>query len=114
MSRLYGAPELLSSLFGTHGVQGLANIEITSEFAVKLAAAYGATLKSGPVLVSQRLLASKPNVIQSNYISGLTSVGIEVQNLESMPIPISRYYVKVQRASGLVHVRVSQHICQIK
>ena len=41
------------SLFGAHGVQGLANIEITSEFAVKLAAAYGATLKSGPVLVSR-------------------------------------------------------------
>ena len=40
--------------------------------------------------------------------AGLTSVGIEVQNLESMPISISRYYVKVQRASGLVHVRVSQ------
>ena len=43
-------------------------------------------------------------------VAGLTSVGIEVQNLESMPIPISRYYVKIQRASGLVHVRVSQHI----
>ena len=41
------------SLFGTHGVQGLANIDITAEFAVKLAAAYGATLKSGPVLVSR-------------------------------------------------------------
>src|SRR4029077_14645606 len=40
------------SLFGTHGVQGIANIDITAEFAVKLAAAYGATLKSGPVLVS--------------------------------------------------------------
>ena len=25
-----------------------------------------------------------------------------------MPLPISRYYVKTQRASGLVHVRVSQ------
>ena len=90
-------------------VQGLANIEITSEFAVKLAAAYGATLKSGPVLVSRDYWRVS-QMLSRAIISGLTSVGIEVQNLESMPIPISRYYVKVQRASGLVHVRISQHI----
>ena len=41
------------TLFGAHGVRGLANVEITPEFAVNLAAAYGATLKSGPVLVSR-------------------------------------------------------------
>ncbi len=97
------------SLFGTHGVQGLANIDITAEFAVKLAAAYGATLKSGPVLVSRDYWRVS-QMLSRAISSGLTSVGIEVQNLESMPIPISRYYVKIQRASGLVHVRVSQHI----
>lgn len=96
------------SLFGAHGVQGLANIEITSEFAVKLAAAYGATLKSGPVLVSRDYWRVSQMLARA-IISGLTSVGIEVQNLESMPIPISRYYVKVLRASGLVHVRVVQN-----
>ncbi len=97
------------SLFGAHGVQGLANIEITSELAVKLAAAYGATIKSGPVLVSRDYWRVSQMLARA-IISGLTSVGIDVQNLESMPIPISRYYVKIQRATGLVHVRVSQHI----
>ncbi len=97
------------SLFGTHGVQGLANIDITAEFAVKLAAAYGATLKSGPVLVS-RDYWQVSQMLSRAITAGLTSVGIEVQNLESMPIPIARYYVKIQRASGLVHVRVSQHL----
>ena len=41
-------------------------------------------------------------------IAGLTSVGVEVQNLESMPLSISRYYVRTQRAGGLMHVRVAQ------
>jgi mannose-1-phosphate guanylyltransferase / phosphomannomutase len=95
------------TLFGAHGVRGLANVEITPEFAVNLAAAYGATLKGGPVLVSRDYWRVS-QMLSRVITSGLISVGIEVQNLESMPLPISRYYVKTQRASGLVHVRVSQ------
>ncbi|HNG76812.1 MAG TPA: hypothetical protein PLY72_20240, partial [Candidatus Obscuribacter sp.] len=95
------------TLFGAHGVRGLANVDITPEFAVNLAAAYGATLKGGPVLVS-RDYWKVSQMISRAMVSGLVSVGIEVQNLESMSLPISRYYVKTQRAAGLVHVRVSQ------
>ncbi|MBP6747239.1 NTP transferase domain-containing protein [bacterium] len=95
------------TLFGAHGVRGLANVEITPEFAVNLAAAYGATLKGGPVLVS-RDYWKVSQMISRTMVSGLVSVGIEVQNLESMSLPISRHYVKTQRAAGLVHVRVSQ------
>lgn len=95
------------SLFGANGVVGLANIEITPEFAVTLAAAYGATLKGGPVMVSRDYWGVS-RMIARAIVSGLMSVGIEVQNLESMPLPIARYYVKTQRASGLIHCRVSQ------
>jgi len=95
------------NLFGAHGVRGLANVELTPEFAVKLAAAYGATLKAGPVLVSRDYWRVS-HMLSRAIIAGLIAVGIEVQNLETMPVPISRYYVKTQRASGLVHVRVSQ------
>lgn len=95
------------TLFGAHGVRGLANIEITPEFAVNLAAAYGSAVKSGPVLVSRDYWRVS-QMISRAMVSGLVSVGIEVQNLESMPLPIARYYVKTQRAAGLIHVRVSQ------
>jgi mannose-1-phosphate guanylyltransferase/phosphomannomutase len=95
------------TLFGAHGVRGLANVEITPEFAVNLAAAYGATLKGGPILVSRDYWRVS-QMISRVMVSGLISVGVEVQNLESMSLPISRYYVKTQRAGGLVHVRVSQ------
>lgn len=95
------------SLFGANGIVGLANVEITPEFAVNIAAAYGATLKGGPVLVSRDYWGVS-RMISRAIVSGLMSVGIEVQNLEGMPLPISRYYCKTQRASGLVHCRVSQ------
>ncbi len=95
------------SLFGAHGVRGLANVEITPEFAVNLAAAFGATVKSGPVLVSRDYWPVSQMITRA-VISGLVSVGIEVQNLEATPLPIARYYVKTQRSAGLIHVRVSQ------
>ncbi len=95
------------TLFGAHGIRGIANIEITPEFAVRIAAAYGATLGSGSVLVSRDSWRVSQMITRA-IISGLVSVGIEVQNLESMQLPISRYYVKTQQANGLIHVRVSQ------
>ncbi len=107
MSSLVWGTRAPRTLFGAHGVRGLANVDITPEFAVNLAAAYGSVLKSGPVLVSRDYWRVS-HMISRAVISGLCSVGIEVQNLEAMSLPISRYYVKTQRASGLVHVRVSQ------
>jgi mannose-1-phosphate guanylyltransferase/phosphomannomutase len=95
------------TLFGAHGVRGIANVEITPEFAVNLAAAYGATVKAGPVLVSRDYWRVS-HMFSRVITSGLISVGVEVQNLEATSLPISRYHVKTQRASGLVHVRVSQ------
>jgi mannose-1-phosphate guanylyltransferase/phosphomannomutase len=95
------------NLFGANGIVGLGNVEITPEFAVNIAAAYGATIKSGPVLVSRDYWGIS-RMISRAMVSGLMSVGIEVQNLEGMPLPISRYYVKTVRASGLIHTRVSQ------
>ncbi|MBX9572561.1 MAG: NTP transferase domain-containing protein [Candidatus Obscuribacterales bacterium] len=95
------------SLFGANGVVGIANVEITPEFAVNLAAAYGATIKNGPVLVSRDYWPVS-RMISRAIVSGLMSVGVDVQNLESMPLPIARHYVKTQRAAGLVHTRISQ------
>jgi mannose-1-phosphate guanylyltransferase/phosphomannomutase len=95
------------TLFGAHGVRGIANVDLTPEFAVNLAAAYGATLKGGPVLVSRDYWGVS-RMLSRAIISGLMSIGVEVQNLEAMALPIARHYVKTQRASGLVHTRVSQ------
>ena len=41
------------TLFGRRGVRGLANVDITSEVAVRLAMAYGTALKKGSVVVHE-------------------------------------------------------------
>jgi mannose-1-phosphate guanylyltransferase/phosphomannomutase len=94
------------NLFGQRGVSGLANIDITPEFAVKLGAAYGSTLPPGTQVTVSRDQRSISRMVTRSFISGLMSVGINVQNLEATPIPVARSVVPTLGVVGGVHVRI--------
>lgn len=94
------------NLFGQRGVQGLANIDITPEFAVKLGAAYGSTLKPGSQVAVSRDQRSISRMVSRSLIAGLMSVGVHVQNLEATAIPIARTVVPTLSVAGGVHVRI--------
>ena len=94
------------NLFSQRGVTGLANIDITPEFAVKLGAAYGSTLKHGSSVVVSRDQRSVSRMVSRSLIAGLMSVGIDIQNLESTAIPISRTMTPKLGVQGGVHVRL--------
>lgn len=94
------------NIFGQRGVQGLANIDITPEFAVKLGAAYGSTLKPGSNVAVSRDQRSISRMVSRSLIGGLMSVGVNVQNLEATAIPITRLVVPTLGVAGGVHVRV--------
>ncbi|MGF1540610.1 MAG: sugar phosphate nucleotidyltransferase [Pleurocapsa sp.] len=95
------------NLFGQRGVSGLANIDITPEFAVKLGASYGSTLKLGATVLVSRDQRSVSRMVSRSLISGLMSAGIDVQNLEATAIPISRTMMRnLQGVSGGIHVRL--------
>ncbi|MEM8780772.1 MAG: mannose-1-phosphate guanyltransferase, partial [Cyanobacteria bacterium P01_G01_bin.49] len=93
------------NLFGQRGVTGLANIDITPEFAVKLGAAYGSTLKAGSQVVISRDQRGFSRMISRSLIAGLMSVGINIQNLEATAIPISRTMTPQLGVDGGVHLR---------
>ena len=94
------------NLFGQRGVSGLANIDITPEFAVKLGAAYGSTLKSGSHITVSRDQRSISRMVSRSLISGLMSVGINIQNLEATAIPVARAVISTLEVSGGIHVRL--------
>ncbi len=94
------------NLFGQRGVSGLANIDITPEFAVKLGAAYGSTLKPGSVVAVSRDQRSVSRMVSRSLISGLMSVGVNVHNLEATAIPIARTIVATMSVAGGVHARL--------
>jgi mannose-1-phosphate guanylyltransferase/phosphomannomutase len=95
------------NLFGQRGVEGLANVDITPEFAVKLGAAYGSTLKPGSSVSVSRDQRSISRMVSRSLIAGLMSVGINVINLESTAIPIARTVASTISIAGGIHVRIS-------
>ncbi|MGH2413071.1 MAG: mannose-1-phosphate guanylyltransferase, partial [Microcystaceae cyanobacterium] len=94
------------NLFGQRGVTGLANIDLTPEFAVKLGASYGSTLKPGSQVIVSRDQRSVSRMVSRSLIAGLMSVGVHVQNLEATAIPISRTMTQKLGVAGGIHVRV--------
>ncbi len=94
-------------LFGRFGVTGVVNVDLTPEFAAKMGAAFGATLRKGSTVTLSRDPHRSPRMIKRAVISGLPSAGIHASDLRSMPIPVARYYTKVTGAAGGVHVRLS-------
>jgi mannose-1-phosphate guanylyltransferase/phosphomannomutase len=94
------------NLFGQRGVQGLANIDITPEFAVKLGAAYGSTLKPGSQVTVSRDQRSISRMVTRSLIAGLMSVGVDIQNLDATAIPMARTVASTLSVAGGIHVRL--------
>ncbi len=94
------------NLFGQRGVSGVVNIDITPEFAVKLGAAYGSTLKPGTEIVVSRDQRNVARMVTRSLIAGLMSVGINIQNLEATAIPIARTMIPKLKVVGGIHVRI--------
>ncbi len=94
-------------LFGRHGIRGLVNIDITPEFCARLGAAYGATLSRDATVTINRDPHYTPRMLKRAMISGLPSTGVDVCDLQSVPIPVARYFTYASNASGGIHVRLS-------
>jgi len=108
MSLIWGQ-KWLGSLFRNLGVMGIANIEITPDFAVKLGACYGSYLKRGAKVVTARDSGLAARMVKRAIISGLMSVGCDVLDMRSMPLPIMRHQLRGSGAAGGMYVRIAPH-----
>ena len=93
------------NLFNQRGVSGLANIDITPEFAVKLGASFGSTVGVGSHVSVSRDQRSISRMVTRSLVSGLMSVGVHVQNLEATAIPLARAVAPTLPIVGGIHVR---------
>lgn len=97
-----------SSMFGREGITGLGNIEITTEFALKLGSAYGSLLSKGSTVILARDSHSASRMINRALICGLVSVGINVKDLRVTPTPVGRFVLRNTAAVGGIHCRVDK------
>jgi mannose-1-phosphate guanylyltransferase/phosphomannomutase len=108
-SSLIWGSQARRTLFGRYGITGLVNIDLTPEFAARLATAFGAMIPKGSFITINRDLHRASRMIKRGMVSGFPSAGVSVQDLESVPIPAARYYTKVSGAAGGAHVRLSPY-----
>lgn len=108
-SSLVWGSQARRALFGRYGVTGLVNVDLTPEFAARLSAAFGATLPKGSSVTINRDPHRAARMIKRAMVSGLPSAGVTVQDLDSVPIPVARYYTAVTTKAGGVHVRLSPY-----
>jgi mannose-1-phosphate guanylyltransferase/phosphomannomutase len=97
------------SLFGRYGISGLANIEISPDFAAKLGAACGATIGQRRAIITSRDHHKVSRMINRALMAGFLSVGIDVQDLGLAPIPVARYQIPALGLAGGTHVRKSPY-----
>lgn len=97
----------LGHIFGHEGITGLANIEMTPEFALKLGSAFGSYLDKGVIVNTSRDNHHASRMINRSIICGLSSAGIETWDLSAIPEPVSRHATKNSIAQGGIHVRIN-------
>jgi mannose-1-phosphate guanylyltransferase/phosphomannomutase len=97
------------SLFRNLGVAGVINVEITPDFSTKLAASYGVLLRKGAAVLLSRDSHKSSRAIKHAVMSGLLSVGVNVFDLRSMPVPIARHHIRASGAAGGVNVRIAPY-----
>lgn len=95
------------TIFSPFGVTGIVNVELTPEFVSNLGVAYGNMLGKGAYITASRDAHKASRMLYRAFISGILSSGVNVFNLENVPIPLTRYDLKSSRSIGGFHVRKS-------
>jgi mannose-1-phosphate guanylyltransferase/phosphomannomutase len=94
------------TVFGAEGVTGLVNVELTPEFAARVACVFGSTVSDGLVAVSSDPFPATGMLAQA-VVSGLQSAGAKVFLLGRGTLPMHRFAVRFLGCAGGVHVQFS-------
>lgn len=97
----------MRSLFGAKGVSGLINIDITADLAMKLAMAYGTTLKKGSAVVVSQDASRPARMVKRALIAGLNSTGVDCSDLRIASSAVNRFLIQTGQEVGGVHIRTS-------
>jgi phosphomannomutase/phosphoglucomutase len=95
-------------LFGTNGIRGLVNIELTPEMAIKVGCAVGTFFGKKNLLLGYDARTSGPMLAKAT-ISGLTATGCNVFFAGMAPTPALQFAVKNHKLDGGVIITASHN-----
>ncbi|HJX23708.1 MAG TPA: phosphoglucosamine mutase [Candidatus Bathyarchaeia archaeon] len=96
-------------LFGTNGVRGLANIDLTPSFVSSLGQAIGTFFGSSKTIYLGMDGRTSGPFIKYALMSGLMSVGCRVVDTGMVPTPALQYAVTAEEADGGVMITASHN-----
>ena len=100
------------SIFGDAGIQGMIGVDITPEFALKAAEAFGTLLPLGGHVVVTRDTTRAARMLKRAMIAGLNAAGIHVRDLRVASPAVSRFTVQKTRCVGGIHISGSMREAQ--
>jgi phosphomannomutase/phosphoglucomutase len=95
-------------LFGTNGIRGVVNKELTSEMAINIGSAIGTFFQRGNLLVGYDARTSSPMLARA-VIAGLNATGCNVFLAGMAPTPALQFAVKNRKTDGAVIVTASHN-----
>jgi len=101
---------MLSSrrLFGTNGIRGVVNKELTPEMAIKIGSAIGTFFKHRNLIVGYDARTSSPMLARA-VVAGLNATGCDVLFAGMAPTPALQYAVKNHKTDGAVIITASHN-----
>ena len=98
----------MARLFGTNGVRGVINDDMTSELGLRLGKAIGAFFRGSVAIASDTRVSA--DMMKSAVSAGLMAVGCRVLDLGVLPTPAAQYFVKTHsHVSGGVMITASHN-----
>lgn len=95
-------------LFGSSGIRGLVNEELTPDLAVKIGYALGEVTEAGYVLIARDTRTSGL-MLEKAITSGLIASGAQVQLLGIQPTPVLAYLTRKLKADAGVMITASHN-----
>ncbi|WP_026894742.1 phosphoglucosamine mutase [Clostridiisalibacter paucivorans] len=102
----------MGTLFGTDGVRGIANEELTSELAYKLGRIGSYILTNGkkqPKIVVGMDTRISGDMLESALIAGICSVGVDVLSVGVVPTPAVAYLTRAHNADAGIVISASHN-----
>lgn len=95
-------------LFGTNGIRGVVNKELTSQMVIKIGSAIGTFFQHGNLIVGYDARTSGPMLARA-VIAGLNATGCNVLLAGMSPTPALQFAVKNHKKDGAVIVTASHN-----
>ncbi len=107
----------MGRLFGTDGVRGIANEDLTNELAMKIGAAAATVLlreakSAKPTVLIGKDTRASGDMLEAALTAGLCSVGCNVLSIGIVPTPAVAYLVNKYECEAGIMISASHNPCE--